>query len=153
MSRTNTFRRLMNWWPPFLGSGIKVQTVSPDFRHVRVRLKLSWYNRNYVGTHFGGSLYAMVDPFHMLMAIQALGRDYVVWDKSSSIEFVSPGRGTVSADIRLTDTDVAAMRDATADGRKYHPRFDIEIVDEQGTVVARVHKELHVRRARSASAA
>ena len=147
------FRRLVNWYAPHLGAGVRVSHVADDFRHVRVELALRWYNRNYVGTHFGGSLYSMVDPFHMLMAIHALGRDYVVWDRSSSIEFVSPGRGTVSAEIHLSDADVAAMRDATADGRKYHPRFDIEIVDEQGTIVARVHKELHVRRARNASAA
>lgn len=140
-------------WPPYLGAGIRVRRIAADYGEVLVEMRLRFWNRNYFGTHFGGSLYSMVDPFHMLMAIHALGRDYVVWDRSSSIEFVSPGRGTVSAEIHLSDADVAAMRDATADGRKYHPRFDIEIVDEQGTIVARVHKELHVRRARNASAA
>ena len=140
-------------WPPYLGAGIRVRRIAADYGEVLVEMRLRVWNRNYFGTHFGGSLYSMVDPFHMLMAIHALGRDYVVWDRSSSIEFVSPGRGTVSAEIHLSDADVAAMRDATADGRKYHPRFDIEIVDEQGTIVARVHKELHVRRARNASAA
>ena len=147
------FKRLINWYPPYMGAGIRVTHVSDDFRRIRVEMRLRWYNRNYVGTHFGGSLFAMADPFLMIMTIRNLGRDYVVWDKSATIEFLAPGRGTVSAEFVLTEDDIATMREQTATGERYLPRFDVNVTDEGGTVVAHIHKELHVRRRRSATAA
>jgi acyl-coenzyme A thioesterase PaaI-like protein len=138
----------MNLWPPFLFSGIRVTTISADFRHVRVELRQHWYNRNYVGSHFGGSLFAMADPFRMIPLLRVLGRDYVVWDQASQIEFLKPGRGTVSADFRLDDALVAEIRAATAGGEKYLRWFDTDLLDAQGDVVARVRKQVYVRRKR-----
>ena len=57
----------VNWWPPFLFSGVRLLDISDDWRNARVRLKLRWYNRNYVGTQFGGLLFAMTDPYWMIM--------------------------------------------------------------------------------------
>ncbi|HYS14533.1 MAG TPA: DUF4442 domain-containing protein, partial [Burkholderiaceae bacterium] len=90
----------MNLWPPFLGAGIRVRNIAPDFREVRVDMRLGFGNRNYFGTHFGGSLYAMTDPFFVMMVHHNLPRDYMVWDKAGSIEYVAPGRGCVSATLR-----------------------------------------------------
>ena len=87
----------MNLWPPFVGAGIHVESIAEDFRAARVRLKLRWYNRNFFGTHFGGSLFAMTDPFFAILAMHNLERDYLVWDKSSGIHFKAPGRSTVWA--------------------------------------------------------
>jgi len=75
-------RRGMRWWPPFLGAGIRVKGFADDFRDVVVELKLGRLNRNYVGTHFGGSLYAMCDAFYMIMLMHNLGGDYLGWDKT-----------------------------------------------------------------------
>src|SRR3546814_10591719 len=85
----STLRRVLNVWPPFLFAGIRVRTISDDYRHARVELRQRWYNRNFVGTHFGGSLFAMTDPFWMIMTMQALGDGYIVWDKAATIEFRS----------------------------------------------------------------
>ena len=68
-------RWLLNFYPPYLGAGVKVRYISSDFREVRVSMGLKWYNRNYVRTQFGGSLYSMTDPFYMLMLMENLGRD------------------------------------------------------------------------------
>ncbi len=91
--KANHLRRLLNVYPPFLGAGIYIKRIAMDYREVDVEMKLRWYNRNYVSTHFGGSLYAMTDPFYMLMLINILGEGYAVWDKAAHIDFVSPGRG------------------------------------------------------------
>ncbi|QGX39579.1 DUF4442 domain-containing protein [Permianibacter aggregans] len=139
------FRILLNIWSPFRGAGIKVRSVSPDFRHVIVDLKAPRWKRNYVGTHFGGSLYAMTDPFYMLMLMRNLGRDYWVWDKTASIDYLTAASGVVSAHFRLSEGQIQAIRDATATGDKHLPEFHIDIVDAQGTVVARVHRTLYVR--------
>ena len=139
----------MNLWPPFLGAGIRVRHIGADFREVVVSMKLRWYNRNYVGTHFGGSLAAMTDPFYMLMLIHILGNEYTVWDKTSTMDFIAPGRGTVTARFRLNDDQIAEIQNKTADGNAYFPALSVDIVNESGEVVARVEKKLYVRKKQS----
>lgn len=141
-------RRVLNLWPPFLFTGIHVVDISDDWRHARVELRLRPWNRNYVGSHFGGSLFAMTDPFWMLMALHALGRDYIVWDKAGAIEFVRPGRGTVAAEFQLHDSVLDEIRAATADGGKDLRWFDVDVKDTHGEIVANVRKQLYVRRKR-----
>ena len=108
--KASVLRHGLNFWPPFLFSGIHVAALCADYRHAHVELRLRPWNRNYVGTHFGGSLFAMTDPFWMLLTMQSLGSQYWVWDKAGEIEFVKPGRGTVHADFRLTDTVLDELR-------------------------------------------
>ena len=143
--KANVLKRLMNIWPPYLGAGIKVVKIAEDYREVVVELRQKWYNRNYVGSHFGGSLYAMVDPFYMLMLINILGNQYVVWDKYASIDFVAPGRGTVKARFALTDVQVEMIKQETAACDKYIAELPVDIINEQGEVVAKVTKHLYVR--------
>jgi len=136
----------MNFWPPFLGAGIRLKTVSDDFRSVVVQMKLYSLNTNYVGTHYGGSLYSMTDPFYMLMLIENLGSDYIVWDKAASIRFKKPGKGKVTAIFTLNEATITAIKNATAGGSKYEPTFIIEIKDESGDTVAVVEKLLYVKK-------
>lgn len=143
MARKARFLRwALNIYPPYLGAGVRVRQISADFRLVRVKLALGWYNRNYVGTQFGGSLYSMTDPFFMLMLMNLLGRDYIVWDKAASIDFVSPGKGPVYAEFRVDDGLLERIRQHTADGDKYLPELHVDVHDGEGTLVARVHKTL-----------
>jgi acyl-coenzyme A thioesterase PaaI-like protein len=144
--KAKAFKWLVNVYPPFLGAGIRVRSVSPDFRKIEVEMPLRWYNRNYVGTHFGGSLYSMVDPFYMVMLMHVLGPDYIVWDKAAAIEFFKPGTGTMRAGFHLTEADLESIYANTAEGRKYLPEFSVEIVDAKGELVARVRKTLYIRR-------
>ena len=135
----------LNLWPPFLFAGIHVTDLGADWRSARVELRLRPWNRNYVGTHFGGSLFAMTDPFWMLLVLHQLGRDHFVWDKSAEIEFVKPGRGTVWTRFDLDDATLAGLRQAAAAGDKVLHWFENEILDAQGDVVARVRKQVYVR--------
>ena len=139
-------RRLINWWPPFLGAGIRVTRLDVDWRAVDVEMKLRWWNRNYVGTQYGGSLYSMADPFYMVMLIENLGREYVVWDKSASIRFRKPGRGTVRAEFRLTEEHIEEIRWALEKEEKIEREFGVEVKDESGEVIAEVKKVVHFRR-------
>ena len=137
---------LLNVYPPYWATGIRVMHVAPDWREARVELRLHWYNRNAVGTHFGGNLYLMADPWLMLLLIQLLGPDYVVWDKSARIDFRRPGAGCVCALVRIDDEVLATMRRETQHGAAYDHEFEFDIRDERDEVVAIVHKTLHVRR-------
>lgn len=144
----HTLRLGMNLWPPFLCSGIRIQEMGPGFRRVRVRLAHSPLTSNYVGTLFGGSIVAMADPFWMVMVLRNLGPEYVVWDKAAEVEFVSPGRSAVTATFELTDEVLDELRAQAADGAKVLRWFENDIVTDDGTVVARVRKQLYVRRKR-----
>ncbi|MBK5537841.1 DUF4442 domain-containing protein [Pseudomonas sp. TH05] len=141
--------RLLRWimclYPPYLGAGVRVRHISADFREVRVSMGLGWYNRNYVGTQFGGSLYAMVDPFFMLMLMENLGREYIVWDKAATIDFIAPGKCPVFARFTIDQALLDQIRQHTASGEKYLPLLQVDIHDGDGTLVARVDKTLYVR--------
>lgn len=144
--KAGLLRRGMKWWPPFLGAGIRVRSLSDDFREAVVEMKLGRLNRNYVGTHFGGSLYAMTDPFFAIMLMHNLGGRYLVWDKAGSIEYVAPGRGTVRACFVLAEQRIAEIRALTAAGEKVLPEFQVEVRHTKDeSLVALVRKTLYVR--------
>ena len=145
----NAIRRFINLWPPLLCSGIRVKRIAEDWRHVEVELRLRWWNRNAVGTMFGGSLFAMTDPFYALMLQHNLGRDYTVWVRSAQIEFVAPGRSIALASFQISPETLAEIRAATEGGQKCQPAFSVAITDPQGTLIAQVNKLLYVRRKRA----
>ena len=138
-------RLLFNLWPPLWGAGIRIKRIQPDWKEVDVEMKLRRWNANYVGTHYGGSLYSMTDPFFMVMLIEILGRDYIVWDKSASIRFRKPGRGTVYAKFRITDAQISEIREALKTEDKIDREFSIDVTDGQGEVIAQVKKLLQFR--------
>jgi len=142
----NGMRRLFNVWPPFRAAGIRVRDIAPDFRAATVELRMRLFNRNYVGTHFGGSLFAMTDPFFMILMMKNLGPGYIVWDKQGTIRFLKPARGTVTARFTLPQERVAEAVQATAGGDKFEPVFRVDIVDQDNVTVADVEKMLYIRR-------
>ena len=137
--------RKINWYPPFLGAGIRVASFSDDFTRFDVELRARWYNRNLFGTHFGGSLYMMSDPFFVFIVTMNLGPGYVVWDKSASIDFVKPAKGTISGVFEISRERLDAIRADIAESGKNIYHFETDLTDPEGTVVARVVKEVYVR--------
>jgi hypothetical protein len=140
---------LWNFWPPFLGSGIVIEKVEggygPDgWKAIDIKLKLRFWNSNYVGTQFGGSLFAMTDPFLMVMLVRRLGRDYIVWDKSSSIRFRRPGTSDCRAHFAITDAELVAIKArADIEGQfDWHRKIEIRDIDQK--VVAEVDKVLFI---------
>ncbi len=142
----NRMRWGMNLWPPLLFAGIHVLQLDPDWREARVVLRMHRWNRNLVGTQFGGSLFAMTDPFWMMLLMNRLGGDYIVWDSAAEITFVSPGRGDVFAHFVLDDARVAQIRAVADAGHKHREWFEVDVATADGSVVARVRKQVYVRR-------
>jgi hypothetical protein len=137
---------LINLYLPYWGTGITVKSISPDYREICVQMKMRWYNRNYVKTHFGGSLYAMTDPFFMVMLIHILGKEFVVWDKSAHIDFIKADQGTVTAKFFIKEEQIENIINNTSSGQKYLPEFSVDIENEAGEKVARVVKTLYIRK-------
>ncbi|MGC2696945.1 MAG: DUF4442 domain-containing protein [Candidatus Angelobacter sp.] len=139
-------KRWINFYPPYLGAAIRVTHISDDFHHVDVEMRLRFYNRNYFGTHFGGSLYSMCDPFYVLMLANILGPGYIVWDKAASIRFKKPGKGLMKASFHFTDEQISQIRTAADVQPKVEPQFQVVIKDSEGNVVAEIDKLLYVKK-------
>lgn len=143
-------KHLLRCWPTYWWAGIKVREISADWTRASVELKLGLLNRNFFGTAFGGSLYAMTDPFYALLMFSQLGEGYVVWDKAAQVQFIKPGRGRMTAEFVLPTAEVARVRalaDASHDA-KVEPEYCVEVRDQRGELIALVHKTLYVRRLR-----
>ena len=145
-ARTRWLRWKMKLFPAWRGTGATVTYIAGDYRELRVKLPLSWRTRNYVGTIFGGSLYAAVDPWYMILLIQLLGRDYVVWDKAATIRFRKPGRSTLYATFTIDDAELGAIRAATEGGQPVDRVYNVDLKDPHDVVHASVEKVIYIRR-------
>jgi uncharacterized protein DUF4442 len=145
-SKLRKLKTFLRVYPPYLGAGVRITQMSDDFRQVDVEMRLRFWNKNYVGTHFGGSLYTMCDPFYMLMLIHNLGPDYIVWDKAATIRFKRPGKGTVKARFELSEQKIEEIRKSADTLGKIEPLFQVNVIDAEENVVAEVEKLLYVRR-------
>ena len=134
----------MNFWPCYRGSGGRIVYISGDWKEVRVKLRLSLRTYNYVGSIFGGSLYAAVDPIYMLMLIKCLGPGYVVWDKSAAIRFRKPGRSTLTAAFKLEDGELEEIKRRLETEPKLDRTYHVELVDASGVVHAEIDKIIHI---------
>ncbi|EPZ49941.1 putative thioesterase [Bacteriovorax sp. BAL6_X] len=137
--------KLINFWPPYLGAGIKVLSINDERTKICVQMKQTFLNTNYVGVHFGGSLYSMCDPFYMLLLSFHLGKEHIIWDKSAEIEFLRPGKGIVKAEFEITMEEIERINKQASEEKRIHPEFETYIYDKDGVKVARVKKTLYVR--------
>jgi acyl-coenzyme A thioesterase PaaI-like protein len=142
------FRHVLNFYPAFRGTGAWVTFIADDWSEMRIRVPLSWRTRNYVGTIFGGSLYAGVDPHFMFMLMHRLGPDYLVWDKAASIRFRRPGREHLTAICRMTDAEITEVKRLLQTQEKVDRSYTVDLVREDGTVCATVEKVVNVRLAK-----
>ncbi|PSV07416.1 DUF4442 domain-containing protein [Photobacterium kishitanii] len=136
----------LNLWPPFWGAGIKIMVISNDFRYVRLRLKLRWWNKNANRTQYGGSIFSLTDPVYSLMLMGILGKQYFVWDKQAQIEFIRPGNGDLFAEFVISEECIAEIIAATERGNKYLPQFSVNVINAKNEVVAQVNRTLYVRK-------
>lgn len=137
---------MINHFAPYQGAGIEVDRIDLDNFHIRVKMPLTRKNKNIVGVHFGGSLYSMVDPFYMTLLMYHLGSEYIVWDKAASIEFLTPGRSTVYADIRIDAQEVNTIKTLADNYAPIYRNYNLSIIDESGLRIAEVHKTVYIRR-------
>lgn len=145
LSSPAAVRAAMRFWPPYAAAGIRLVELADDYSSAVVELRLRPWTANFVGTAFGGSLFAMADPWWMLLMMRRLGPDYVVWDKAGEIDFHAPGRADVRLRVEVTDAMVEQVRAAAAGGQKVLQWYAADIVTADGTRVATVRKQLYIR--------
>ncbi len=137
---------MLNHFSPYRGAGIEIEKIDLKNYHIRVKMPLTIKNQNIVGVQFGGSLYSMVDPFYMLLLMHHLGPKYIVWDKAATISFLSPGRSTVYADIRLDAVEIEHVKDLAKNYAPVYRNYTLSIFDDSGLRIAEVQKTVYIRR-------
>jgi acyl-coenzyme A thioesterase PaaI-like protein len=141
---TKIDRIKFNFFPAYRGTGARVVYIAEDYRDIRVKIPLSWRTRNYVGTIYGGSIYAGIDPIYMLMLIKNLGSDYIVWDKAAQIRFKRPGKETLYADFLLTEEELNEIKMLLANARSIDRIYMVKLADAKGKVHTEIEKTLYI---------
>lgn len=144
--RTETVLKFISLWPPFLFSGIRVVEVDSNVETITVRLKSYFWNRNYFGTHFGGSLYSMCDPFFVFLATHKLAKEHIIWDKAASINFIKATNATVYAKFTMPQSVCDEIAEAAKHQFSVLRSFQVQVLSETGELIAEVEKELYIRR-------
>lgn len=143
-AKTWLFRMGINNYPMFWGTGGKTLYIKSDWSHVTVGLKLGIMTRNYVGTIFGGSMFSAMDPFHIIMLMHLVGKDFIVWDKAAKVEFKKPGKKALKMDIKYDPNEVENIRQQAQTQGKYIFTKSADWIDADGDVVCTVEKTLYV---------
>jgi acyl-coenzyme A thioesterase PaaI-like protein len=142
--QSKRFRWGFNFFPAYRGTGGRITYISEDWREVRVKLPLSWRTRNYVGTIYGGSIYASIDPIYMLMLIKILGPEYIVWDKAAKIRFRKPGKDTLFVEFHLSHEEIDEIKRLAENAKSVDRIYDVELKDKNGVVHAQIEKTLYI---------
>ncbi len=142
--KTRWFRSLMNIFPVYRGTGGRIIFISSDWKETVVRLKLNWRTRNYVGTIFGGSLYAAADPILMLQLIKILGDKFVVWDKAAAVRFRRPGKGQLQMYFHVTEELLETIISKVKENGEYEFSQTLEWVGADSKVYTEVDKIIYV---------
>ncbi|MCB9092573.1 MAG: DUF4442 domain-containing protein [Halobacteriovoraceae bacterium] len=138
--------KFIRFWPPYFAAGVSVESINKDFNEINVKMVQNKLNTNYVGTHFGGSLYAMCDPFYMFILLHHLKEDHIVWDQAAKIDFIKPGKGTMRAKFTIPLEEIEDLRKQALQNFNLKPIYHCEVIDKNDDVVAKVEKFLYVRR-------
>lgn len=138
--------KLINFYPPYIGAGIRVKSINDNITRIEVRMKMHWWNKNLFGTHFGGSLASMTDPFYVFILLMNLGKEYIVWDKASLIQYKRPGKGTVSCVFEMTLDEIREIKNQVDSSGKKDFVLPLSIKDNQGKVVCELEKTIYVKK-------
>jgi hypothetical protein len=142
--RSKFQKLLFNFFPAYRRTGGRIIYLSADWHFVKVRLRLNWQTRNYVGSIFGGSIYGSVDPIYMVQLIKILGKEYVVWDKAATIKYIKPIKKDVTAVFLLSSELVDEIKRNIKINHTYTVELPIIYKDAEGSSYAEVVKRIYI---------
>jgi len=137
-------KTVFNLFPSYRRSGGRVCFISDNWKEVHIKLRYSWKTRNYVGSVFGGSIYAALDPIYMVQLICILGKNYVVWDKDATVKFIKPIKKTVYARFLISEELLQEIKEKIEKEQKGNFVLQTQFEDAEGTVYALVEKTIYI---------
>jgi hypothetical protein len=145
MKQSTLLKVGFNLSPMYRRSTARIEYISDDLKKIRVKIPLSYKNRNYVGSIFGGSLFSAVDPIPMIQLMYLLKEEYIVWDKSAQIRFKRPARENVYATFEFTDEEIHDIIQKVQINKEVeHPKVT-HITNKSGDIVyCEVNKMIYI---------
>jgi hypothetical protein len=137
--------KMISFYPPLFFSGIRIRRTQGG-KGFKTSLRVRWWNRGIRGTHFGASLYAMTDPFFMLILMEQMGSGYVIWDQEATIRFVRAVKRPVHAVFEISRERVEELILSAESGKPLRTDFSTVIKDSTGETVAEVFKKVYIRK-------
>ncbi len=122
----------------------RITSVTKDLSRIEVKIPLSYKNKNYVGTIFGGSLFSATDPIYMVQLIQLLGREYVVWDKSSMVKFKRPANENAYVVFEFTEDEITQLKADISKKKEVDLTKTVLIKSKEGKVFCEIEKTIYV---------
>ena len=111
IGKDKLFKYGFNLSPMYRRSTAKITDVTEDLFEIKIKLPISYKNRNYANSIFGGSLFSAVDPIPMVQLINIIGEEYIVWDKSATIRFRIPAKEDLCAEFIYTKEEIERIKE------------------------------------------
>lgn len=144
LSKSTIFKWGFNISPMYKRSCAKITHVSKDLKQVVVKIPLSWKNKNYVGTIFGGSLFSATDPIYMIQLIQILGDNFVVWDKATNIRFKRPANSDAFVNFVFSNEEIEKIKAEVLQKKEIDIIKNLLITDADKKVFVELDKTLYI---------
>ena len=123
----------------------RITKASKDLLNIEIKIPISYKNKNYVNSIFGGSLFSAVDPIPMVQLINIIGNDYVVWDKSAEIRFKRPAKEDVYAAFTYTIDEIANIKEEVKEKDEIEIRKTTILTNkDKSTIFCEVKKTLYI---------
>lgn len=144
-NKKTLFKYGFNLSPMYRRSTAKIVEVSEDLLSIKIKLPLSYKNRNYVNSIFGGSMFSAVDPIPMVQLINLIGDDFVVWDKSAEVFFKRPAKQHLYAEFKYSAQELEAIKERVAVEKEIEIVKTTQLTDKEKTqVFCEVRKKIYV---------
>ncbi|UII78033.1 PaaI family thioesterase [Flagellimonas sp. CMM7] len=139
------FKYGFNLSPMYRRSTGRIIHVSEDLLNITIKLPITYKNRNYVNSIFGGSMFSAVDPIPMVQLINLLGTDFVVWDKSAEVFFKRPAKENLYANFTYTLKELDEIRNHVAHNNEMEILKTTSLTNQDQTIVyCRVEKTIYI---------
>lgn len=143
--QSKLFKYGFNLSPMYKRSTAKIINVSDDLLSITIKLPISWKNKNYVNSIFGGSMFAAVDPIPMVQLMNLIGDDFVVWDKSAEIKFKRPAKEDLYADFVFSKNELEEIKIKVATHQEWEVLKTTHLTNKEKTqVFCEVQKTIYV---------
>ncbi len=137
--------KLLELYPPFLFMGLRIESVSKDYRKLVASVPTRWYGLNLHGSMFGGNMCSAADPLPALMCARIFtGVD--VWTKACAVEFNKPARGRIAMKIEITDADIAEIQKQLDEKGKAKHCFEFDFWDRGGISIAKIKNTVYLKK-------
>ena len=144
MPISKIYKHGFNISPMYRRTTARIIHISKDLKEIKIKIALSYKNKNYVGAIFGGSMFAATDPIYMTQLMQILGDDFVVWDKAATIHYKRPAKETLFCEFIFSDEEIETIQKRVQNEHEITVEKTTHLTNKENTIFAEVIKIVYI---------